>query len=348
MVLTFLKSQQEPRLLASYAKDETMLNAYRNGKDLYATIASQIYHNNYEDNLEHYPDGTKNPDGEKRRSSAKSTLLGILYGLGTASLAEKIKCTKEEADTIIKTFYQQFPQAKKWMDETEKNAKDLGYVEDMWGRRRRLPDIQLPKYTITDKKSVSSFNPILGCRGIVSDESETVSHYRKLLDEAYKREDIERIKKKASFDGLTIRDNGGFIAQAQRQCVNSRIQGGAATMSKIAMLHISKDKKLKDLGFRLQIAIHDEVIGECPVENADEVANRLVEIMVNCAKDTVVCPMKCDPTIEHYWYEEGYKATLKKEYDGLLKEHNESKAKRLLIENHIESTEKEIESIFSE
>ena len=68
--------QQEPRLLSNYAMDSKMIDAYKHGKDLYATIASSVYHNNYEDNLESYPDGTKNPDGAKRRSSVKGLLLG--------------------------------------------------------------------------------------------------------------------------------------------------------------------------------------------------------------------------------------------------------------------------------
>lgn len=53
-----------------------MINAYREGKDLYSTIASSVYHNKYEDNLEHNPDGSLNPEGKKRRSSVKGLLLG--------------------------------------------------------------------------------------------------------------------------------------------------------------------------------------------------------------------------------------------------------------------------------
>ena len=52
------------------------MGAYRDGKDLYAMIASKIYHNNYDDNLEHNPDGSFNPEGKKRRSSVKSLMLG--------------------------------------------------------------------------------------------------------------------------------------------------------------------------------------------------------------------------------------------------------------------------------
>lgn len=53
-----------------------MIKAYKDGKDLYATIAKGVYHNSYWDNMEHHEDGTPNPEGKKRRSSCKSLLLG--------------------------------------------------------------------------------------------------------------------------------------------------------------------------------------------------------------------------------------------------------------------------------
>ena len=70
------QQQQEPRLLANYAQDENMINAYKQGKDLYATIASHIYHNDYWDNMEHTESGEPNAEGKKRRSSVKGLLLG--------------------------------------------------------------------------------------------------------------------------------------------------------------------------------------------------------------------------------------------------------------------------------
>ena len=69
-------SQQEPRLLSQFSQDKNMINAYKDGKDLYAIIAMGVYHNKYEDNLEHYPDGTLNAEGKKRRGNCKSLLLG--------------------------------------------------------------------------------------------------------------------------------------------------------------------------------------------------------------------------------------------------------------------------------
>lgn len=53
-----------------------MINAYKEGKDLYATIAMGVYHNDYWDNMEHFEDGSPNPEGKKRRGSCKSLLLG--------------------------------------------------------------------------------------------------------------------------------------------------------------------------------------------------------------------------------------------------------------------------------
>ena len=67
---------RNPRLLAEYAQDDNMINAYKEGKDLYATIASGVYHNDYWDNMEHHQDGSPNPSGKKRRSNCKSILLG--------------------------------------------------------------------------------------------------------------------------------------------------------------------------------------------------------------------------------------------------------------------------------
>ena len=68
--LTFLSNaQQEPRLLSQYSQDKNMMNAYKEGKDLYATIASGVYKNDYWDNMEHKEDGTPNPEGKKRRSN---------------------------------------------------------------------------------------------------------------------------------------------------------------------------------------------------------------------------------------------------------------------------------------
>lgn len=334
-------SQQEPRLLAHYSGDNNMISAYKEGRDLYATIASKVYNNNYEDNLEFRSDGSMNPDGKKRRSSCKTLLLGIMYGMEIPAIAESLNCSVKEASDIKLSFFTQFPKVKNWIEETQIYAKTYGYVEDIWGRRRRLPDIQRPKYEIKSKSKVSTFNPLIGSSGIdqILDES-VVNKYLMELNRCKNRTEFNSIKERAVKDNITIYNNSGFISQAERQCVNARIQGGAASMSKLAMINVYNNEELRSLGFRLLIAVHDELIGECPKENKERCKELLSSIMINSAKPEVVVPMKCDADDFTAWYEDVYGSELKKEYEDYLKSTNDKeKSFNLLKENHLEVSE---------
>lgn len=321
-------SQQEPRLLSNYSQDENMINAYKEGKDLYATIASGVYNNDYWDNME-FTDETKtvaNPAGKKRRSSVKSLLLGIMYGRGVASIAEQIGSSTKEAQKIVDDFYNGFPKVKKWVTETEEFAKKNGYVEDLWGRRRRLPDIQLPPYEVSFKdpklnRDNGNFNPLLGSLGVIQKEkSPLLEKYEQQVHKCRGRQEVTNLTKKALADGIVIKNNGGFISQAERQCVNARVQGGAATMSKKAMISVYHDEELRQLGFKLMLAVHDELIGECPIENADVVAERLCNIMKVAALPECTVPFKCDPTIEKVWYYTDYSDTVNELYKKYIDE----------------------------
>ena len=84
--------------------------------------------------------------------------------------------------------------------------------------------------------------------------------------------------------------------------VNARIQGSAADMSKLAMIKVGTDERLKELGFRLLITIHDELIGECPEENAKECAERFAYLMSIAAQDKLTIPISCDVEVTKQWY----------------------------------------------
>ena len=222
-------SQQEPRLLSSLSSDTNMIEAYKQGKDLYATLASRIYSNGYWDNMEHYEDGTPNPEGKKRRSNTKRLLLGIMYGMGAASIATNIGGTVEEAQEIIDNFYKGFPTVKEWIDKTKIDAKKNGYVEDAWGRRRRLPDIQLKPYEVMyedEDKADSDFNPLLGSLGLVKNPGNSLleDYYNKAMKTKNKKE-LDTLIADALKNGIILHSNSNKIAQAERQCVNARIQG---------------------------------------------------------------------------------------------------------------------------
>ena len=342
-------SQQEPRLLAHYSNDKHMIESYKQNKDLYATIASKVYHNDYGDNLEFNPEtGKIQPDGKKRRTSVKSLLLGIMYGMSTPSIASQLKCDIKEAEDIKQGFFKEFPKVNNWINKTQEFAKQNGYVEDAWGRRRRLPDIKMPRYEVIDDNVELSFNPLLYSFGVNKDKNRGIENkYLSILFNSRSKKETDFIKEQAKKDNIRIKDNSGFVAQAERQCVNARIQGGAASMSKRAMINVYNSKELKELGFRLLIAVHDELIGECPVKNKEECKKLLTDIMIQSALPEVTVPMKCDTDDFPSWYYDVYSSDIKKEYNQLQETLSINDAYNVLLNNHLELLPEEINSIIS-
>lgn len=361
-------SGQEPRLTSFYSQDEAMINAYQTGKDLYSVIASMSFNRSYEDCLEFYPEGTEliidgqkvkagkkthlNVEGKKYRTQAKSILLGVLYGRGAASVGEQIGKSKEEAQEIIDKFFKAFPKVKNWIDTTMENARKLGYVEDVAGRRRRLPDILLPKYDIKFKDQnrllLGSFNPFLGCADRVDESSsKLLATYKAKLDKIKYAKEYEKIQADALKNGIEIHSNTGFIAQAERQAVNSRVQGGAATLTKCALLEIYNDKRLKDLGAYLVNTVHDEILIEAPEATSEITAQYLCEDMVNAAKKLVTnVPMSCDAYSETCWYLSEFVAVLEKEFKNMLETNPDStEVFELICAKHDESTRSQIYEI---
>lgn len=305
-------SQQEPRCLAHMSDDPHMLQAYLEGKDLYATIASKIYKMPYDECKEFRADGTVNPDGKARRTSVKPVLLGLMYGRGVPSIAEQMKISTQEAQKIIDDFYAEFPKVKEFVDFAQTFARDYGFVETAWGRKRRLSDMQLPPIEIKPciKSYSDNFDPFAfdATESIPQDDYVPDEVYRKyytLLNRARGRQQQQKVKELAEQEGYTLKDNRGFIEDAKRQCVNSIIQGSAADMTKLTMIKIFNDEELNKLGYKLIIPVHDEVLGICPRENAKAVRDRLEYIMVHIVDGKFKIPMKCDIEVTERWYGEG-------------------------------------------
>ena len=343
-------SAQEPRLTAFMSQDESMLNAYKEGKDLYAVIASLSFGVPYEKCLEFNPiTHEKQVDGKERRSQAKTILLGLEYGRGAKSIGEQLGKSKEDAQVIIDKFFSAFPKVEQWINNTHKSVKQCGYVEDWYGRRRRLPDILLPEYEFIVEDSSSSmknFNPFLDCGDRVDESIDLkIQDYKKQLAKAKWGKQRDDVVNKAKQDNITIKNNSSFIAQAERQSVNAIIQGGAASLTKLAMINIDNDAELNRLGFKLLITIHDEVLGECPQENSEQVAKRLTQVMIDTAKPYMNVPMSCDAYNVSHWYEDEYQAELLKELDSYMKNMSREDAIAKLIAEHSESTEQFINSL---
>ena len=128
-------SAQEPRLLAHFTQDKVLLDIYEQGKDLYSTYASLHYKRPYEEVY-------KNPDGSdtKERKAFKVVILAIMYGMTEKSLADTLGINELEAKTLIDSFYKGSPRVAKWIEHNKETARKTGYVETLFGRKRRLPD----------------------------------------------------------------------------------------------------------------------------------------------------------------------------------------------------------------
>lgn len=337
-------SAQEPRLLAAYSQDDFMVQSLNNGRDPYSTIAVGVYKNNYEDNLEEYPDGSLYLEGKHRRKSVKKLLLGIMYGMQIPAIAELLDVSQAEAKDILNDFYDGFPKIKAWMDESISSAKRSGYVEDLWGRRRRLPDILLPEYEF--KSTKNDFNPLMGSKNLCSNVSQdTINEYLNRLKSGRSKRDVDGVISEALSHNISIKRNGGFINRAERQCVNARIQGGAATMTKKAMILIHNDEEMKEYGFRLLLAVHDELIGECPVEYSEQAKERLSYLMRIAAQPECNIKMKCDALTFPRWYYDVYSTEISDRYKELLKEYDKEKSFLLIKEEYSEMLEEDLNHI---
>lgn len=129
-------SQQEPRLLAHFSQDPILIEAYKQGKDLYQSAASALFNK---------PE-SECGDGSKERKMMKFGILSVMYGTGSKTLAGQLGITQAEAEMFIENFYKTYPAVKKWLDGNVDFLRKHGYVEMLYGRKRRLAG-----YNSTDK-----------------------------------------------------------------------------------------------------------------------------------------------------------------------------------------------------
>lgn len=304
-------SQQEPKITAHISLDENMLQVYEEGKDIYASIAQSIFNNNYEDNLEFF-DKEKtqlNLEGKKRRKVGKVIILATMYGMGKRSVAQKLGISTEEAEIMLDAFYSQYVGVKEAIDFSVEYCKKHGFVEDILGRKRHLPNIKLPMYQTV----------FLGTPTTSDKSAERL--LRGLLDSKEKltKEELRELRIQAKKNNIIIVSNEQLIKKAERQSFNARIQGGAATLTKMIMVMVSRDALIKKLGGRIVFQIHDELILDCPVENAEAIRNRLKALMENSSTAVeIVLPMKCDMTTETRWGEDTMTTELRVAYQEYL------------------------------
>lgn len=220
-------SQIELRIAAAFAKDETMIEAFRNKRDIHTTTAAKVFK---VDLAQVTPD---------MRRKAKEVNFGILYGSTAFGLSQNLGISRTEGQEMIESYFNEFPGIKRYMDDSINHARETEFVETLLGRRRYLRDI-------------NSRN-------------------------------------------ITTR---GF---AERNAINAPIQGSAADIIKIAMLHIHSWLTKEKLKTKMILQVHDELVFDLHKTEVDIVKPKVVELMRNAVQLEV--PMDVEVGVGENWLE---------------------------------------------
>ncbi len=198
-------SQIELRIMAHLSGDPHMIEAFCDGKDIHAATAAKIY-------------GIEPSEvTSDMRRKAKTANFGIIYGISVFGLAERLNIPRGEAKELIDGYFKTYPQIRAYMDESIRIAKEKGYVETIFKRKRFLPDI-------------NSHNAIV--RGY-----------------------------------------------AERNAINAPIQGSAADIIKLAMIHIHQRLEEEHLKSRMILQVHDELNFNVWKEELEQVKAIVIDCM---------------------------------------------------------------------
>ena len=220
-------SQIELRVMAHLSQDPQMIEVFREGKDLHAATAANIY---------------KKPIEEvtrDERTKSKRANFGIIYGITVFGLAERLDIPRDEAKMLIDGYFDTFPQVHDYMEKSKEVARQQGYVTTLFGRRRYLPDI-------------NSANSVVR----------------------------------------------GF---AERNAINAPIQGTAADIIKVAMIHIFQRFKTEGIKSKMILQVHDELNFSVYPDEKEKVKHIVLEEMQNAYQMAV--PLVADSGFGENWLE---------------------------------------------
>lgn len=138
-------SQIELRVLAHITQDENLVQAFQDGQDIHAAMASRLFHVPIDE-----------VDKQQRRM-AKMTVFGIIYGISSFGLAQRTDLSRGEAQKLIDAFFARFPGVQHYMDTTLEKGRTEGYVESFFGRRRFMPDLQTkgPRRQAAEREAIN-------------------------------------------------------------------------------------------------------------------------------------------------------------------------------------------------
>lgn len=220
-------SQIELRILAHISKDKNMREAFLNEEDIHKQVASKVF------------DVPLEEVTKEQRTAAKAVNFGIVYGISGFGLAEQLGISRKKAEQYIEQYLNKYCGVKQFMDEIVEEAKQNGYVETLFHRRRYIPELSSNNYM--------------------------------------------------------VRQFGARVA------MNTPIQGTAADIMKIAMIHVNERLKEEKLNARLILQIHDELLIECNIEEKEKVKEILKKSMEKAVKLEV--PLEVEVSEATDWYD---------------------------------------------
>lgn len=221
-------SQIELRVLAHISQDPHLIEAFEQGVDIHTSTAMRVF------GLARPEDVTPND-----RRNAKAVNFGVVYGISDFGLSNNLGISRKEAKTYIDTYFERFPGIKQYMERIVREARDKGYVETIYHRRRALPDINSRNF------NVRNF--------------------------------------------------------AERTAINSPIQGSAADILKVAMIHLDRELEAAGLSTRMLLQVHDEIVLEVPRLELDKVRQLVKETMESAIQ--LLVPLVADENAGQTWYE---------------------------------------------
>ena len=220
-------SQIELRIMAHLSQDPHMIEAFRENQDIHAATAAKIYKEKLEDVT------------REQRSKAKTANFGIIYGISVFGLAERLNIDRKEAKELIDGYFENYPHVKEYMDKSILEAREKGYIETIFRRRRYLPDI-------------NSRNAVV--RGY-----------------------------------------------AERNAINAPIQGSAADIIKVAMVHIYRRFREEGIRSKMILQVHDELNFSVLPEEKEKVQQIVISEMESAYKMKV--PLQADCGWGKNWLE---------------------------------------------
>lgn len=181
-------SQIELRLMAHFSQDEHMLAAFRSGQDIHAATAAKIYG---------LPIDQVTKD---QRRKAKTANFGIIYGISAFGLAQQLDCSRSEAKQLIDDYFAAFPQVIRYIESQKELARQKGYAETLFGRKRYLPDIHSHNATVRSFAERNAVNaPIQGTAADII-KMAMVSIHRRLKEENLQTQMIMQVHDELNFN----------------------------------------------------------------------------------------------------------------------------------------------------